>query len=144
MTSPEQGMVRYRIKVGHVHEVKPGNIVGAIANEAGMESKHIGAIKIFDDFSLVDLPEGMPKEVEQTLKNTRVCGQKLLLSKARFDKKGDQDASEKNGRKGKQKLKMKDKPGEHSERKKPKSGSKPKTKSKGKRKDKKTKKTAQA
>ena len=47
MTSPEAGKVRYRLNVGHIHEVKPGNIVGAIANEADMESKHIGAIKIF-------------------------------------------------------------------------------------------------
>ncbi|MEB2316344.1 MAG: DEAD/DEAH box helicase, partial [Xanthomonadaceae bacterium] len=50
----------YRIAVGHVHHVKPGNIVGAIANEAGLESRHIGRIDIREDHSFVDLPPGMP------------------------------------------------------------------------------------
>ncbi len=53
---PEDGMERYRIEVGRKHKVQPGNIVGAIANEAGMDSKYIGRINIFDDYSLVDLP----------------------------------------------------------------------------------------
>jgi len=76
----ESGMQRYRIQVGHEHKVKPGNIVGAIANEAGIESKHIGRITIFDEYSLVDLPEGMPKETFQHLKNTFVAGRKLQIS----------------------------------------------------------------
>ena len=76
---PEQGMQRYRIEVGHTHGVKPGNIVGAIANEAGIDSKYIGAIEIYDNFTTVDLPEGMPKEVKQTLQDTRVSGQRMGL-----------------------------------------------------------------
>ena len=59
----ESGMETYRIEVGYEHGVKPGNIVGAIANEAGLDSKHMGRIEIFDDYTLVDLPEGMPKDV---------------------------------------------------------------------------------
>lgn len=78
---PEEGLERYRIEVGHDHEVKPGNIVGAIANEAGLESKFIGHIKIFDDFSLVDLPEGMPKEIFKDLKKVWVAGQQLRISR---------------------------------------------------------------
>ena len=54
-------MERFRIEVGHQHEVKPGNIVGAIANEAGLDAQHIGHIDIQTEFSLVDLPIGMPK-----------------------------------------------------------------------------------
>lgn len=73
-------MQRYRIDVGHFHDVKAGNIVGAIANEAGLDSQYIGQIKIFDDYSVVDLPSGMPKEIEFSLKKTRVCGQKLNLT----------------------------------------------------------------
>ena len=61
---PEAGMQRFRIDVGHTHGAKPGNIVGAIANEGNMDSKHIGAIEIYDNFSTVDLPEGMPKETK--------------------------------------------------------------------------------
>ncbi len=78
--APEAGMDRFRIEVGHAHKVKPGNIVGAIANEADIDSKYIGRIEIFDDHSLVDLPEGMPKELLSHLKQVRVAGQRLNLS----------------------------------------------------------------
>lgn len=77
---PAEGLQRYRIEVGHDHEVKPGNIVGAIANEAGLDSKYIGHIKIFDDYSLVDLPEGMPKDTFNDLKKVWVAGQQLKIS----------------------------------------------------------------
>jgi len=82
----EPGMVRYRLAVGHKHEVMPGNIVGAIANEAGLESKHIGVINIYDDYSTVDLPDGMPKEIFNDLKKARVVGQKLDISREGGDK----------------------------------------------------------
>ena len=76
----DEGMERYRIEVGHEHQVKPGNIVGAIANEADIESKYIGRISIYDDHSTVDLPEGMPKELLYTLKKVWVAGQQLKIS----------------------------------------------------------------
>jgi len=78
---PEAGMQTYRIEVGHQHGVKPANIVGAIANEAGMDSQHIGRIEIFEDHSLVDLPEGMPKEIFRELQKVWVAGQQLRISK---------------------------------------------------------------
>jgi ATP-dependent RNA helicase DeaD len=78
---PEPGMQTYRIEVGHQHGVKPANIVGAIANEAQMDSQHIGRIEIFDDHSLVDLPEGMPKELYRELQKVWVAGQQLRLSR---------------------------------------------------------------
>ena len=77
----EAGMQTYRIEVGHQHGVKPANIVGAIANEAEMDSQHIGRIEIFDDYSLVDLPEGMPREIYRELQKVWVAGQQLRLSK---------------------------------------------------------------
>jgi ATP-dependent RNA helicase DeaD len=80
--APEPGMETYRIEVGHRHNVKPGNIVGAIANEAGIESRHIGRIDIQDDHSLVDLPEGMPKEILRKLQKTWVAGQQLKMAVA--------------------------------------------------------------
>ncbi|GGW80120.1 DEAD/DEAH box helicase [Alteromonas halophila] len=76
-SKPEAGMQRYRIDVGHAHGAKPGNIVGAIANEANISSKHIGAIEIYDNFSTVDLPEGMPPETRDVLTKARVAGQRL-------------------------------------------------------------------
>jgi ATP-dependent RNA helicase DeaD len=78
---PEPGMQTYRIEVGHQHGVKPANIVGAIANEAQMDSQHIGRIEIFDDHTLVDLPEGMPKEIQRDLQKVWVAGQQLRLSR---------------------------------------------------------------
>ena len=76
----EEGLQTYRIEVGHDHGVKPGNIVGAIANEAGIDSKHMGRIQISDDYSTIDLPEGMPKDIFADLKSVRVAGQKLNIS----------------------------------------------------------------
>jgi ATP-dependent RNA helicase DeaD len=76
---PPKGVVRYRIAVGHEHGVQPSNIVGAIANEAGIDSEHIGLIKIFDGYSTVDLPEGMPTETFKQLQKAWVCGQKLAI-----------------------------------------------------------------
>ena len=78
---PEPGMQTFRIEVGHQNGVKPANIVGAIANEAEMSSQHIGRIDIYDDHSLVDLPEGMPKEIFRALQKVWVAGQQLKLSK---------------------------------------------------------------
>ncbi len=76
---PDMKMVRYRLAVGRRDGVKPGQIVGAIANEANMESKYIGEICIFDTFSTVDLPAGMPPEVQHILAVARVCGRNLEL-----------------------------------------------------------------
>ena len=76
----EEGMERFRIEVGHNHDVKPNNIVGAVANEAGLDSQHIGRINIYDDFSVIDLPEGMPKDVFSDLKKVWVAGKQLHIS----------------------------------------------------------------
>ena len=73
----------FRIEVGHVHGVKPGNIVGAIANEAGLEGRHIGHVDIHEDHSFVDLPEGMPKEIFRSLKKVRVVGRELQIAHAK-------------------------------------------------------------
>jgi ATP-dependent RNA helicase DeaD len=72
----------YRVEVGKQHGVKPGNIVGAIANEAGLDGQFIGRVVINDDHSFVDLPEGMPKEVFLSLQKVRVAGQPLQISRA--------------------------------------------------------------
>ncbi|ACA11248.1 DEAD/DEAH box helicase [Xylella fastidiosa subsp. multiplex] len=76
---PEFGMESYRIEVGRMHGVKPANIVGAIANEAGLESRYIGRIDIRDDHSVLDLPAEMPHEILQHLKKVWVSGQQLQM-----------------------------------------------------------------
>lgn len=74
-------METFRIEVGSVHGVKPGNIVGAIANEADIEGVHIGRVDIREDHSYVDLPEGMPKEIFKQLQKVRVAGRELRISR---------------------------------------------------------------
>jgi len=76
-----EGMERYRIEVGRHHGVRPGNIVGAISNEAGLDSRHIGNIDINPEFSLVDLPYGMPKNIFRLLEKTRVGSRQMAISK---------------------------------------------------------------
>ncbi|GLQ49719.1 DEAD/DEAH box helicase [Dyella flava] len=76
----EAGKRTYRIEVGHEHGVKPGNIIGAIANEAGLESQYIGRLSIRGDYSLIDLPDGMPGEIFQHLKKVWVNQQMLRIS----------------------------------------------------------------
>jgi len=71
---------RYRIEVGSEHGVAPGNLVGAIANEAGLDSGQIGKIEILADHSVVELPTGMPKAIFNDLSNAWVCGRQLRLS----------------------------------------------------------------
>jgi ATP-dependent RNA helicase DeaD len=78
---PDAGFETFRIEVGEAHGVKPGNIVGAIANEAGLDSKNIGRVDIRDDYSLVDLPDGMPAEIFKHLKKVWVSGQQLRITR---------------------------------------------------------------
>jgi len=95
----DKGMERFKLEVGSVNGVKPGNIVGAIANEAGIDSQYIGQISIEADHSLIDLPEGMPKEIFIDLKKTRVCGVPLNISRLHEkNKKGPALKSDKPGK----------------------------------------------
>ena len=73
-------MITYRLEVGKNDGVEPANIVGAIANEADISSQYIGQIKLYDSFSTVDLPEGMPNEIFNHLKKVRVRGNPLNIS----------------------------------------------------------------
>ena len=101
---PDVGMCRYRVDVGHDDDVKPGNLVGAIANEADLESCYIGAIDIYDTFSTVDLPAGMPDETFRILKNARVCGKKLNISELKVSgskSSGKKSAAQKRNKKSK-------------------------------------------
>ncbi|KFC65558.1 DEAD/DEAH box helicase [Massilia sp. LC238] len=77
----EPGMATFRIEVGHQHGVKPGNIVGAIANEADMPAKYMGRIEIYDDYSTIDLPDDMTQELIDHLKTVWVAGQQLNMTR---------------------------------------------------------------
>ncbi len=85
----EVPMLTYRLEVGKNDSVEPSNIVGAIANEADISSQYIGQIILHDDYSTVDLPDGMPDEIFKTLKKARVRSKALNIS---IDKGGDKSA----------------------------------------------------
>jgi ATP-dependent RNA helicase DeaD len=77
----EPGMERFRVELGWRDRIKPGNLVGAIANETGLNGKAIGRIQIFDAHSTIDLPTGMPEDVFQSLRQLRVLNKPLQISR---------------------------------------------------------------
>lgn len=96
---PDLEMARFRIEVGLRNSVKPGNIVGAIANEAELESKYIGEIEIREDYSTVDLPVDMPKGVFAILKKVRVAGRPLGISLYQGERSAVDDGRKRNSSK---------------------------------------------
>jgi len=78
----DANLTRYRIEVGRTHGVEPKHIVGAIANEANINSRDIGQIKILNDHCLVDLPNNMPSSTFRLLQKVWICGQQLQISPA--------------------------------------------------------------
>ena len=95
-----KGYERYRLAVGADLKVRPANIVGAIANEAGIESEFINNIVIRDDHSTVDLPEGMPASIFKKLKNARIGGQTIDLEKVDVDSSSSKGKPRKGGFRG--------------------------------------------
>lgn len=81
--TPDAGMSRYRLEVGRTHGVRPGNIVGCIANEGNIDSEFIRQLTIEDNYSMVDLPEKMPKDAINDLRKAWVCGQQLKISEVK-------------------------------------------------------------
>jgi ATP-dependent RNA helicase DeaD len=125
----ESDSEHYRIEVGHEHGVQPANIVGAIANEAGLDAAHIGHVDIRDAFSVVELPPGMPKDVFRELKKAWVCGRQLAIT--RSDADGESVKAQKPAREP-GKRSMKDKARAKPARKKTNAGRAPKKRSKPK------------
>lgn len=76
---PQSGMTRYRIEVGWRDGVKPGNIVGAVANEANIDGRDIGDINIQNTFSTIDLPASLPSESIDKLQRVWVSGRQLKI-----------------------------------------------------------------
>ncbi|MDA0660250.1 MAG: DEAD/DEAH box helicase [Planctomycetota bacterium] len=77
---PQSAMTRYRIEAGRVHGVKPGNIVGALANEANFDTTQIGAIEVFDQHTTVDLGEMLTGRTLEAMQRIRVAGRPMLIS----------------------------------------------------------------
>lgn len=78
---PADDMERFRLEVGTKHGITAANIVGAIANEAGLEGQYIQNLRINEHYSIVDLPSEMPRAIFRDLQKTRVGGQQLNISR---------------------------------------------------------------
>ena len=91
----EGRLARYRIDVGREHMASPKDIVGAIANEAGIESRFIGQINLFEDYSTVELPADLSNDVIQILRRARVRQQPLNIRLA-----SPEEAARERGRPG--------------------------------------------
>ena len=76
----DSGMGYYKISLGYQHEVRPGDIVGALVNEADIEKSSIGRIQLFDDFSVVQMPVGMPDNLLSHLKQIKIRGQAITIA----------------------------------------------------------------
>jgi ATP-dependent RNA helicase DeaD len=73
------GMAKVYIGAGREAGIRPGDLVGAIANEAGLNSNVIGAVEVMDRFSLVEVPEVLARKIIETLSRTRIKGQKVAV-----------------------------------------------------------------
>jgi ATP-dependent RNA helicase DeaD len=74
---PERGMTRIYVDIGRDDGVRPADFVGAIANEAGVPGRAIGAIDLYERFSFVEVPENMAERVIRALKRTTIRGRKI-------------------------------------------------------------------
>ena len=77
--SIEPGMARFRIAVGKRDGVRPGNIVGAVTNEAELSGEDIGSIRIHQSYSIIDLPADRTEEILELLSETRVSGRPIQI-----------------------------------------------------------------
>ena len=95
-----QPMDLYRIEVGRGDGVEVRHIVGAIANEGDINSRYIGHIKLYDDYSTIELPQGMPKELLQQFAKTRVLNKQMRMSfigEAKSERGGDNFGGKRRG-----------------------------------------------
>lgn len=80
------GMIRMHINVGNNHNVKPRDIVGAIANEAGIEGRLIGSVDIFDSFTFVEIPESHADRVMEKMDKRMIKGKPISIEPAKDGK----------------------------------------------------------
>ena len=79
----EAGMVRIFINVGRNEGVRPGDIVGAIAGEAGIPGRSIGAIDLYDTYAFAEVPQDVGRKVVDALNSTTLRGHALRTEVAR-------------------------------------------------------------
>ncbi|HUH53354.1 MAG TPA: DEAD/DEAH box helicase [Microbacteriaceae bacterium] len=98
-------LVMYRIDVGRKNNVRPGQIVGALANEGGLSGSDFGRIQIRDSFSLVELPANLAKDTLKRLSSTRIDGKEINIAPDSFGG-GKKNAGERNKKDRKKRYKQ--------------------------------------
>lgn len=92
----------YRVEVGRADGVEVRHIVGAIANEGDINSRYIGHIKLYDDYSTIELPQGMPKELLQVFGKTRILNKQMRMTFVGevhgYERGYDRDSDKRKGR----------------------------------------------
>ncbi len=78
----EDGMVRLFINIGKKQRVRPGDILGAIAGESGMDGKLIGTIDMYDKYTFVEVPREYAREVLNAMKNVKIKGKPVAVEPA--------------------------------------------------------------
>ena len=78
----EDGMVRLFINIGKKQRVRPGDILGAIAGESGMDGKLIGTIDMYDKYTFVEVPKEYGREVQEAMKNAKIKGKSINMEPA--------------------------------------------------------------
>lgn len=81
-TGAEEGMVRLFINLGKKNNVRPGDILGAIAGETGMPGKLIGTIDLYDKYTFVEVPREYAAEVLHCMKNVKIKGKSINIEPA--------------------------------------------------------------
>ena len=84
-------MTRVYVGAGRTAGIRPGDLVGAIANEARIDSRSIGAIEVADRFSLVEVPESMADQIIDALRNTTIKGKRVSVRRDRDFESGARD-----------------------------------------------------
>ena len=83
MVEPDGRTARLFIGAGRQAGIRPGDLVGAITGEAGVESRALGAIEIADKFSLIDVPDALADGIIAALKATTIRGKKVSVRRER-------------------------------------------------------------
>ncbi len=81
-TGAEEGMVRLFINIGKKQNVKPGDVLGAIAGESGMPGRLVGAIDMFDKYTFVEVPREYGREVLDAMKSAKIKGKSVSVEPA--------------------------------------------------------------
>lgn len=80
---PETGMARIFVGMGRSEGLRPGDLVGAIANEVGINGKQVGVIEVLDRTAFVEVPAGVADQVVDALSQTKIRNRRVKVQLAR-------------------------------------------------------------